>query len=504
MRWFKNLRLAPKLVTGFAAVLALSAATGAFAIGRLAVVNEQSTVIADSWLPSVEKLGTINTLVSAIRATQYRHVASIDSSQMAAAEQMIGERVARLETAERAYVPLITSPRERALYDGFRTAWTAYLAEWQRIQPVSRAGRTDEASAMMRGEAFHLYAASSARLDSLVALNHDGAAAANRLGDEIYASARTAILAALAASLLLGLGIAVAIARMVSTPVRRMAEVAGALAEGDVEQRLEIDTRDEVGDLARAFARMQTSLRRQEEARRAFVSTASHELRTPLTMLQGTLELLEEDLRDGRLDRRDALEQVAGAQHELRRLARLATELLDLSRLDADLPLRREPVELGELARAVAAEFALAAADRDVTLEVIPPPGPCWAGGDPGAVARVVRILLENALRYAPPRLPVRVTAAYHGETATVEVADRGPGVPAGDRERIFRRFERGTQTDAAGGFGLGLAIGRELAQRMGGELRLIEDGRPGVTFRLALPIELPAGSHAGEPVATA
>ena len=90
---------------------------------------------------------------------------------------------------------------------------------------------------------------------------------------------------------------------------------------------------------------MQEELRRQEAARRSFVSTASHELRTPLTMLQGTMELLEEDLRDGG-DLADAQEQVASARRELRRLSALATELLDLSRLDAAVQLRSEPVEL--------------------------------------------------------------------------------------------------------------------------------------------------------------
>ncbi len=147
---------------------------------------------------------------------------------------------------------------------------------------------------------------------------------------------------------------------------------------------------------------MQRELRRQEAARRSFVATASHELRTPLTSLQGTIELLEEDLRDGNLDQEDARRQVQFAQRELRRLARLASELLDLSRLDADVALRDEPVELGELCRAVAAEFELRAGEADVELNVPAPPGPCWGSGDPGAVARVVRILLDNALRHAP------------------------------------------------------------------------------------------------------
>ena len=161
------------------------------------------------------------------------------------------------------------------------------------------------------------------------------------------------------------------------------------------------------------------------------------------------------------------------------------------------MPLRSEPVELGELCRAVGAEFELLARERDIEVVVEPPPGPCWAAGDPGAVARVIRILLDNALRYSPPGRPVHVTPTYHGERATVEVADHGPGVAEPDRDLIFERFHRGTAPSPTGGFGLGLAIGRGLAGRMGGTLELVP-GPPGAgaRFRLSLQIELPAGSH--------
>jgi signal transduction histidine kinase len=242
---------------------------------------------------------------------------------------------------------------------------------------------------------------------------------------------------------------------------------------------------------------MQEELRRQETARRAFVATASHELRTPLTMLQGTMELLAEDLRDGAdgADLADAQEQVTRAQRELLRLSALAGELLDLSRLDAAVQLRSEPVELAELARAVAAEFALRARERGVEIEVIPPPGSCWGRGDPDAVARVVRILIDNALRYAPPRAPIRVRTCIDGESATIEVADQGPGIPEEEHEHIFERFHRGRSAGSSGGFGLGLAIGRELAERMGGTLRLEDrpDGERGAHFVLTLPAAPPA-----------
>jgi len=258
-------------------------------------------------------------------------------------------------------------------------------------------------------------------------------------------------------------------------------------------------TRDEVGDLARALAAMQAGLRRQEAARRTFVATASHELRTPLTSVQGMLELLDEDIGRGDVDLEDAHGQIQRAQRQLRRLEHLASDLLDLSRLDAEVELRREPVELGEVCRAVGAEFERRADERAVTIDVVPPIGPCWGRGDANAVARIVRILLDNALRFAPPGTAVRVAAAYHGEQATVEVADRGPGVPESERERIFERFQRGTATGGEGGFGLGLAIGRELAERLGGRLVLAPGDEQGARFVLSLPIELPAGGRETE-----
>ena len=332
----------------------------------------------------------------------------------------------------------------------------------------------------------------------------DGVLVAQRRLTEVTAAAgqvRNALVAGAGVGVLVAIALAVALS---GTLLRRLARLrASALritAEGPDAPSPRDEVRDEVGDLARALARMQDALRRQEAARRSFVSTASHELRTPLTMLQGTMELLEEDLGDGRVDIEDAQLQVTNARRELRRLSALAGELLDLSRLDAAVQLRSEPVELGELARAVAAEFALRADDRGVELEVVPPPRPCWGRGDPDAVARVVRILLDNALRYGPPGEPIRVTVGCDPDRAHVEVADRGPGVHPAEREQIFERFQRGRTASAEAGFGLGLAIGRELAERMGGTLALAGEDGEGTRFRLELPAAEAGPEPAPEP----
>jgi signal transduction histidine kinase len=289
-------------------------------------------------------------------------------------------------------------------------------------------------------------------------------------------------------ALLLGIALTTTLLRR----LERLREAARELERRGLDAPIHVDERrDEIGDLTRAFASMQTRLRRQEEARHAFVATASHELRTPLASLDGTLELLEDDLDPERLDLDDARERTLRAREQSRRLSSLATDLLDLSRLDAEVALRAEPVELGEMCRAVAAEFERRAAERGVRVEARQPSRACWASCDPGAVARIVRILLDNAIGIAPPGSSVRTQTSADGSWAQAMVSDSGPGVPEPERERIFERFQRGSTAGGRSGFGLGLAIGRELASRMDGSLTLLDgtaDAAHGACFVLRLP----------------
>jgi signal transduction histidine kinase len=384
-------------------------------------------------------------------------------------------------------------------------SWTSFLTDTEFGQVPQRDELLIALQSMQVGQTLHTI--DDQDLQVALPLYGDkgliGVVVADRPLTEVGSAVRLVRNALLAAAAI-GLAVAIALAlALSSTLTRRLGRLQRAAlritAEGPEAPAPRDRGRDEVGDLARALARMQEELRRQESARRSFVATASHELRTPLTMLQGTMELLDEDLRDG-ADMDDAREQVAGARRELRRLATLASELLDLSRLDAAVQLRSEPVELGEITRAVAAEFGLAAAERSVELEVLPAEEPCWARADPAACARVVRILLDNALRYGPAGQPIEVVTARDGGRVVVEVADRGPGVPPDERERIFDRFHRGRSAGAQSGFGLGLAIGRELAERMNGTLVLAES-RFGARFRLTLPATSGASSHTPSPV---
>ncbi len=271
------------------------------------------------------------------------------------------------------------------------------------------------------------------------------------------------------------------VARALAARVMRLESAARKVAAGDFSQVVE-RRNDELGQLAAAFDDMQRQLARLDSARKQFIASASHELRTPIFSVGGFLELLaDEDLDEE--TRAQFLAQVRG---QVDRLETLATELLDLSRLESGaLELRPETTDVAQLAREVAGEFhpALHRHGSDVSVRVAG--GPLEIECDPARVAQVVRILLDNAVVHTPQGTPIRVSAARENGHVRLEVSDRGLGIPETTMPHIFEPFF--TSDDNSQGAGLGLAIARELAGRMQGELTV--RSRPGTTtFTLVLP----------------
>src|SRR2546423_9309479 len=142
-------------------------------------------------------------------------------------------------------------------------------------------------------------------------------------------------------------------------------------------------------------------------------------------------------------DLTDASPRVSAARDQTRRLIGLANDLLELTRLDTGFRLRTELIELHEICRAVIAEFGTRAAELGVPIELEGEPA-SWVLGDPGSIARIVRILVDNALHFGPTGDPVTVEVSNGGGGAVLAVSDRGPGVPADERELAFERFRRG------------------------------------------------------------
>jgi signal transduction histidine kinase len=271
------------------------------------------------------------------------------------------------------------------------------------------------------------------------------------------------------------------IARALSQRIKRLERVARRVAGGDFSGRFHAGRDDELGQLAAALDDMQRQLAELDSARKRFIAIASHELRTPLFSLGGFIELLQdEDLDEETRDR--FLGQV---RQQVDRLAKLATGLLDLSKLEAGaLELRPARTDLGELARHVSNEFTPALAQHDSHLEVRLPGGPVKAVCDPERVAQVMRILIDNALTHTPKGTDMIVVAGRRNGRVRLAVGDFGPGIHKTMLPRIFEPF---ITSDDAQGSGLGLAIAHELAERMHGQLAV--ETSPGHTlFTLELP----------------
>jgi signal transduction histidine kinase len=271
------------------------------------------------------------------------------------------------------------------------------------------------------------------------------------------------------------------VARALSRRIKRLEAAAEKVAAGDFSERIPIDADDELGDLARAFNDMQRQLAQLDSARKRFIAVASHELRTPIFSLGGFVELLQDEELD-EATRRQFLDQMAG---QIARLRKLATELLDLSKLEAgSLELRPEPTDVGELARQVTAEFTPALAQHDSHLQLRLARDPIQATCDRERVAQIVRILIDNALSHTPEGTEIFVSATRENGNVHLAVRDHGLGIHRTVLPRIFEPF---FTSDDVQGSGLGLAIARELAERMEG--RLAVESVPGRTvFTLEIP----------------
>jgi len=270
------------------------------------------------------------------------------------------------------------------------------------------------------------------------------------------------LLAALAAAAIGAIVVAL-LMRSALRPLVRLASAAGEISRsGDARRRLPDTGRpDEVGRLAATLNRMLDSLERSRDSERRFLADASHELRTPLTALRGNVAHLA---RYG-----PTPELVSDLEGDAARLARLADDLLVLSREEAAGPLRQQ-VRLDELARRIAAGSGAEVSTEEVLVE-----------GDPDALGRALSNLLDNAHAYGPAGGRVQVAVARRGDRALLTVEDEGPGPDEADREHAFERFWR-AHPDGEGS-GLGLAIVQATAERHGGDATVV-----GSKFTIDLP----------------
>lgn len=299
--------------------------------------------------------------------------------------------------------------------------------------------------------------------------------------------------------LLLAVLIAVAVTQVLAhgmtSPLRQMTAAARAMAEGRPPSPVRTTSRDEVGDLARAFTAMSAEIASADTQRRELLANVAHELRTPVAALRAQLENLIDGVRPADPQAlQEALEQTE-------RLGVLVDDLLDLARAEGRPgTLDRRLVPVAELARAVVREVSAAASRDDVPAVTVDVPPDLVADADPDRLRQVLVNLLANAVRHAHAQVWVS-GRRRDGGGVVLDVGDDGPGIPAKDRDAVFERFRRvtgpipigraasspgppsqdvdgdgagagaGDRTRQDGGTGLGLAIAREIVERLGGTL---------------------------------
>ncbi|MFG1862601.1 DUF4153 domain-containing protein [Microbispora bryophytorum] len=283
------------------------------------------------------------------------------------------------------------------------------------------------------------------------------------------------------------------LARGMTRPLREMAAAAQTIAKGRYGLRVSATSRDEVGELARAFNAMAADLAEVDRQRRELVANVSHELRTPITGLQAVLENIVDGVTPPDLD------TLGTALAQTQRLGRLVAQLLDLSRLDSGARLiEPEELDLASLCRQAVSEATLAR--DDVTVASAVTPGTVLSA-DAALLAQVLANLLDNAVRHSPPGGTVRVEARPAGPNLEISVTDDGPGIPAAERARVFERFSRldaGRAADA-GGAGLGLAIAQEIVELHGGSIAVTDPVPSAINaaMRAAITTAIPAAGRA-------
>lgn len=268
-------------------------------------------------------------------------------------------------------------------------------------------------------------------------------------------------------------------------PLRKLTGAAQAIAGGDLSQRVDIRSGDELGQLGHAFDDMAESLDRAESLRRNMVADIAHELRTPLSVMRGNLE----GILDGVFEPTD--ENIASIHKETVLLSRLVDDLQELALAEAgQLRIEPESTDLGALIERTVRSVSPQAQKEDLTIVKDLPDDLPPVSADPQRIGQVLFNLLDNALRHSPAGGTITVKARGLEQVVQVNVTDQGPGLNEEELSLVFERFYRGdkARARATGGAGLGLTIVKQLVEAHTGRVWAESEAGKGATFSFTLP----------------
>jgi heavy metal sensor kinase len=279
------------------------------------------------------------------------------------------------------------------------------------------------------------------------------------------------------------------LSRRALSPVQEITEKARSIGVNNLSERLAIpETRDEIQRLAQTWNDMLQRLESAVAKISQFTADASHELRTPIAIIRFAAERALRRPRS-EAEYRGTLLQI---QNESERMTGLIEDLLYLARADAGAQLiRKEDVDLAELVRITCGDFEPLASAKGITLECAIPDGIAPVFGSDSALRRMLRILLDNAIKYTPSGGAVSVSLRSQDERVLLAVSDTGIGIPEQSQHQIFQRFFRAdpSRSKESGGYGLGLSIAQTIAYQHSASIQMQSKTGGGSTFSIAIPI---------------
>ena len=345
---------------------------------------------------------------------------------------------------------------------------------------------------------------SGARITGALLLVRSVRAAARQITADISGVVLRAALLASA----VGAIVAYFLSLTITGPLQKMAQAARAISKGSFKEKVDVESTDELGDLAQAMNSMSDeisalidSLTKEKEKlsaliveRTNMVSDISHDLRTPVTSIRGFVEALRDGIIKDEAERAHTLDII---HEESERLARLVDDLFYLARLESnEAPVEMTEVDLVALARRAVETVTPLAMDKELGITVatddtVTPLGQLKVVGSPDRLTRAVLNLLDNAIKYSPRGAEVKTTLRVDGDNAVLSVTDQGPGIPDDEIPRLFERFYRAdkARSRAKPGAGLGLSIAKLIAEQHGGSVRVESEVGRGSTFSILLPL---------------
>jgi signal transduction histidine kinase len=487
---------------------------GLFSIWRLSNFNRLSADVAELWLPNTRVLGDLNNFTSDFRAIEGSNLLSSDLSEIATTEKQMAVLDRSIAEAERGFERIRHDAAENDLYDRFKRDWNDYRTIVNQIVVLSRTNHKAEALAIYRSTSRAAYDAAS---DTLGQLTDQAVANAQAASERLGVAYRQAFWLILLGMVIAGVMVVAAlihISRSISAPLLHLADRMRQLAANHTDIDIpETDRRDEIGEMAQAtvifrnnaieLMRSQRMLARQaamleerlaQEQRlalvqRNFVSMASHEFRTPLTIVDGHARRLEK--MRGSMATAEIGERAGKIRAAVLRLTHLIDNLLNSARLvDGGAELYFDPAEMDLI--------ALLREVCQLHREMVPgaqivecfDATPVPMVGDAKLLFQVFSNLLSNAVKYSPSGGIIEVDAGSVADEAVVAIADRGIGIPAGDLDRLFERYHRGSNVSGIVGTGVGLYLVKMAVDLHRGAIAVESREGNGSRFIVRLPIK--------------